>query len=112
MSDRQQAAFDPDDLIGAFAAIARARADALIVMPGPMLFGELAIAGHCNLVAPAPPPVRPFRNALLIAFAVAAIGPQRSGGTITYGAGSERLTWLRDWAKTLAKRKISGSAAA
>ena len=33
-------AFGPDDLIGAFAATARARADALIVMPSPMLFGE------------------------------------------------------------------------
>jgi putative tryptophan/tyrosine transport system substrate-binding protein len=33
-------AFGPDDLVGAFAAIARERADALIVMPSPMLFGE------------------------------------------------------------------------
>jgi hypothetical protein len=33
-------AFGPDDLIGAFAAISKARADALIVMPSPMLFGE------------------------------------------------------------------------
>ena len=33
-------AFGPDDLVGAFAAITRERADALIVMPSPMLFGE------------------------------------------------------------------------
>ena len=33
-------AFGPDDLVGAFAAIARERADALVVMPSPMLFGE------------------------------------------------------------------------
>ena len=30
----------PDDIAGAFAAIAREHADALIVMPSPMLFGE------------------------------------------------------------------------
>jgi putative ABC transport system substrate-binding protein len=30
----------PDDIPGAFAAMARERADALIVMPSPMLFGE------------------------------------------------------------------------
>lgn len=30
----------PDDLAGAFAAITRERADALIVMPSPMLFGQ------------------------------------------------------------------------
>jgi putative ABC transport system substrate-binding protein len=30
----------PDDLVGAFAAIARERAEALIVMPSPMLFAE------------------------------------------------------------------------
>jgi putative ABC transport system substrate-binding protein len=33
-------AFGPEDVVGAFAAITRARAGALIVMPSPMLFGE------------------------------------------------------------------------
>ena len=33
-------AVGPDDLAGAFAAMAREHADALIVMPSPMLFGE------------------------------------------------------------------------
>lgn len=33
-------AFIPEDVIGAFAAMTRARAGALIVMPSPMLFGE------------------------------------------------------------------------
>jgi putative ABC transport system substrate-binding protein len=33
-------AVGPDDFVGAFAAMAREHADALIVMPSPMLFGE------------------------------------------------------------------------
>jgi putative tryptophan/tyrosine transport system substrate-binding protein len=48
-------AFGPDDLAGAFAAIARERADALIIMPSPMLFGEykriVSLASNGNLPA-------------------------------------------------------------
>jgi putative tryptophan/tyrosine transport system substrate-binding protein len=33
-------AFGPEDVVGAFAAMAREHAGALIVMPSPMLFGE------------------------------------------------------------------------
>src|SRR5262249_19380936 len=45
----------PDDIVSAFAAIAREQADALIVMPSPMLFGEsgriVSIAANSRLPA-------------------------------------------------------------
>jgi putative tryptophan/tyrosine transport system substrate-binding protein len=45
----------PDDIAGAFAAMTRERADALIVMPSPMLFGEysriVSIAANDRLPA-------------------------------------------------------------
>jgi len=48
-------AVGPDDIVSAFAAIAREHADALIVMPSPMLFGEygriVSIAANSRLPA-------------------------------------------------------------
>jgi putative ABC transport system substrate-binding protein len=48
-------AVGPDDIVGAFATIAREHADALIVMPSPMLFGEygriVSIAANNRLPA-------------------------------------------------------------
>jgi putative ABC transport system substrate-binding protein len=45
----------PDDIVGAFATITKERADALIVMPSPMLFGEygriVSIAANSRLPA-------------------------------------------------------------
>jgi putative ABC transport system substrate-binding protein len=48
-------AVGPDDLVSAFAAMAREHADALIVMPSPMLFSEygriVSIAANSRLPA-------------------------------------------------------------
>ena len=48
-------AVGPDDFVGAFAAMAREHAEALIVMPSPMLFGEyrriVSIAANSRLPA-------------------------------------------------------------
>jgi ABC-type uncharacterized transport system substrate-binding protein len=48
-------AVDPDDFVSAFAAMVREHADALIVMPSPMLFGEyrriVSIAANSRLPA-------------------------------------------------------------
>ncbi|HEY1363672.1 MAG TPA: ABC transporter substrate-binding protein [Xanthobacteraceae bacterium] len=65
-------AFGPGDIAGAFSAMARERADALIVMPSPMLFGEYgriaSIAANGSL--PAMGAAREFADA---------------GGLISYG---------------------------
>ena len=89
-------AVNPDDFVGAFAAMTREQAEALIVMPSPMLFGEyrriVSIAANSRL--PAMGAAREFADL---------------GGLMSYGAN---LPDLARQTATYADKILKGAAPA